>query len=68
MCRDPRGHTDEARDTASVSDMRIDVMLSKMRALSEQVTSDLRDVTVYWVGSAQSGLFAARFLYEGQVQ
>lgn len=55
MCRDPRGHTDEARDTASVSDM-------------EQVTSDLRGVTVYLVGSAQSGSSAARFLHEGQGQ
>lgn len=66
--RDPRGHTDEARDTATVSDMRIDVMLSMMRALWEQGTSDLRGPTVYWVGSAESGSIAARFLYEGAVE
>lgn len=42
-------------------------MLSMMRALWEQVTSDLRGVAVSHQGSSEQGTIEARFLYEGDV-
>ena len=42
-------------------------MLSMLRALWEQVTSDLRGVAVSCHGSFERGAIEARFLYEGGV-
>ena len=47
--------------------MRTDVLLSLQRALWEQVTGDLRGVTVSYQDSAQLGSIEGRFLYEGEV-
>jgi hypothetical protein len=47
--------------------MRTGVMLSMMRALWEQVTSDLRGVAVTYRGSVDRGSIGARFLYEAEV-
>lgn len=55
-----------------VVDMRTTVMMSMMRALSEQVTWDLQGVAVSFdgspeQGSVEQGSVEARFLYEGDV-
>ncbi|WP_109472436.1 hypothetical protein [Ornithinimicrobium cavernae] len=51
-----------------MADMRTDVMLSMMRALWEQVTADLRGVTVAFQGSSAQGSVEARFLYDGEIR
>lgn len=50
-----------------MEDMRVWVMMSILRALWGQVTSDLRGVAVSFAGSPDNGEVKARFLYEGEV-
>ncbi len=50
-----------------MADMTTDVILSMNRALWEQVTGDLRGVSVSHHGSLDEGSIEARFLYEGHV-